>query len=248
MRQSRIYCQEPLSIGSTIFLDERNNHYLLHVLRVKPRHSLILFDGSGHDYRATVTTVLRKKIEVFIDEEIDASSIAQESPLNIALAIAISKGERMDWVMQKSTELGVTSIQPLVTQRVDVKLNSERRQKKLEHWRNIVIGACEQSGRSILPAVGTPLNISDWLTTAEPCDLKLLLRADGSEFSHVSNNRIPPASVSILIGPEGGLSGEEIVAAEKTGFIAIRFGNRILRTETAPIVAISLLQAHWGDF
>ncbi|MDB4456194.1 16S rRNA (uracil(1498)-N(3))-methyltransferase [bacterium] len=248
MRRSRIYCEQSISTGQSLLLDQRNSHYLLHVLRVKADQTLILFDGLGADYRATITEVSRKSVTVFINEQIETENTVSESPLQLTLAIAISKGDRMDWVMQKATELGVTRIQPLITQRVDVKLNAERMAKKMDHWIGVVIGACEQSGRSVLPVLLTPKPIASWLTE-DNSDFKLVLRAHGTALSTLTANVItPPTSVTVLIGPEGGLDETELALAENTSFLATGFGPRILRTETAPIIALSLLQEKWGDF
>ena len=251
MRRSRIYCDSTIQPNQSLLMDERNNHYLLHVLRVKVGQALIIFDGSGDDFQSTVEAVTRKSVTVAVSDTIDRSQIAKESPLQTTLAIAISKGERMDWVMQKATELGVSAIQPLITQRVDVKLNQERMNKRVEHWHGVVIGACEQSGRSTLPVLHTPLGIDQWLDqqTSQPDHLKLVLRANGENFSEIATAvTLTPKHASVLIGPEGGLSEAEIAQAEQVGFIASGFGARILRTETAPIVALSLLQSQWGDF
>jgi len=248
MRRSRIYCEQALSTGQSMLLDQRNSHYLLHVLRVKADQTLILFDGRGADYRATITEVSRKSVNVFIHEKIAAEDTVCESPLQLTLAIAISKGERMDWVMQKATELGVTCIQPLITQRVDVKLNAERMAKRMDHWLGVVIGACEQSGRAVLPTLLAPKPITSWLTE-DSSDFKLVLRAQGTRLSSLAAEVIkPPTSISVLIGPEGGLDDAELALAETASFLATGFGPRILRTETAPIVALSLLQEKWGDF
>lgn len=247
MRRSRIYCQQALVVGEHLTLDQRNSHYLLHVLRIKQGDELALFDGLGEQYHAVVTEVGRKQVVVAVDKIITGVN-ETESPLHITLAIAISKGERMDWVMQKATELGVSVIQPLITKRVDVKLNKERMQKKYQHWQGVVIGACEQSGRNILPKLMLPVSIDDWLDTVA-ADVKLVLRADGKSFSEITNNYSPaPKSAVVLIGPEGGLCEAEIASAEQAGFLSTGFGKRVLRTETAPIVALSLLQLAWGDF
>jgi 16S rRNA (uracil1498-N3)-methyltransferase len=248
MRRSRIYCEQSLSAGQSMVLDQRNSHYLLHVLRVKADQTLILFDGHGADYRATISEVSRKSVNVFVHEKIADEDTVSESPLQLTLAIAISKGERMDWVMQKATELGVTRIQPLITKRVDVKLNAERMAKRMDHWLGVVIGACEQSGRTILPELLSPKPIAAFLAE-ENADFKLVLRAQGTRLTTLTANITEkPASVSILIGPEGGLDDDELALAESACFLATGFGPRILRTETAPIVALSLLQEKWGDF
>ncbi|MDG1938863.1 MAG: 16S rRNA (uracil(1498)-N(3))-methyltransferase [Pseudomonadales bacterium] len=248
MRRSRIYCEQEIQLGQSMLLDSRNSHYLLHVLRVKENQTLVLFDGHGSDYLATINKVSRKDVSVVINEKIADVNTVCESPLYLTLAIAISKGERMDWVMQKATELGVNCIQPLITQRVDVKLNAERLAKKMDHWRGVVIGACEQSGRSVLPELEIAKPITSWVAN-DTSDLKLVLRAHGNRLTTIADGIIKkPSSATILIGPEGGLDENELSLAESSGFIAAGFGPRILRTETAPIVALSLLQERWGDF
>ncbi len=248
MRRSRIYCETPLSTGQRLDLDQRNSHYLLHVLRVKPGQALVLFDGSGNDYAASVTDVSRKTVSVAVEAAIENHRANTESPLQTTLAIAISKGERMDWVMQKATELGVSRIVPLISQRVDVKLNEQRMAKKLEHWRGIVIAACEQSGRARLPLLETAAKLETWLGKAEQ-DIGLTLSANGQPLTPLSQSLTKtPESVTVLIGPEGGLTADEINLSEQAGFIGISMGPRILRTETAPIVALSLIQNLWGDF
>lgn len=248
MRRSRIYCEQGIQHTQAFTLDDRNCHYLIHVLRIKAGQSLVLFDGDGKDYLAIVDEVKRKSVVVSIQEQVEPEHSISESPLAITLGIAVSKGERMDWVMQKATELGVTAIQPLITQRVDVKLNQERMIKRHDHWRGIVIGACEQSGRCVLPALAHALTLEQWLAQ-EQNEFQLVLRANGEKFSKLARQRsVAPDSVSILIGPEGGLSAEELLQAEQAGFLATGFGTRVLRTETAPIVALTLLQAQWGDF
>jgi len=167
-----------------------------------------------------------------------------ESPLSIELGIGISKGDRFDVVLQKSTELGVSKIFPLVTERTEVRLDSERAEKKLEHWRQVVISACEQSGRNVVPAVSSTQKFSAWISECD-ADQKFVLH-HRAEKSPASNPK--PQRVALLIGPEGGLSADEIAAAEKCGFAPWRLGPRVLRTETAPLAAITALQWLWGDF
>ena len=246
MRRSRFYSREPIAIGQLAKLDARNQHYLRHVLRIKEGQQLILFDGKGEDYLSTISQVSRHEIIAKVESRVDRST--SESNLKIQLAIAISKGDRMDWVMQKSTELGVSEVFPLVTQRVDVKLNPERMQKKTDHWQEIVIAGCEQSGRSVIPLVSATQSIGQFFEHCES-DVKLALKADGKRLSDIAESiATPPKSITVLIGPEGGLSDEELALAEQNDFVSIGMGPRILRTETAPIVALSLLQQQWGDF
>lgn len=246
MRRSRIFTDKALAESATVELDARNNHYLMHVLRVKQGQALQLFNGNGREFNAQVEALTRKSVRVLIAEEVNPTVV--ESPLHTTLGIAISKGDRMDWVIQKATELGVNVIQPLVTERVDVKLNAERREKKFAHWQATLIGACEQSGRCVLPLLQPLKTIEQWLPI-DNSDCKLVLRATADSFNQVKSHfTATPQSASVIIGPEGGLSPEEIAAAVVQGYHPVGFGARILRTETAPIVALSLLQASWGDF
>lgn len=246
MRRSRIFTDKALAESVTVELDARNNHYLMHVLRVKQGQALRLFNGNGREFNAQVEALTRKSVRVLIAEEVNPTVV--ESPLHTTLGIAISKGDRMDWVIQKATELGVNVIQPLVTERVDVKLNAERREKKFAHWQATLIGACEQSGRRVLPLLQPLKTIEQWLPN-DNSDCKLVLRATADSFNQVKSHfTATPQSASVIIGPEGGLSPEEIAAAVVQGYHPVGFGARILRTETAPIVALSLLQASWGDF
>lgn len=246
MRRSRFYSREPIATGQLVTLDSRNQHYLRHVLRVKEGQQLVLFDGNGDDYLATISQMSRHDIMAEVESRIDRS--ASESKLKIQLAIAISKGDRMDWVMQKSTELGVSEVFPLITQRVDVKLNLERMQKKTDHWQEIIIAGCEQSGRSVIPLVNATQSIGQFFEHCES-DMKLALKANGERLSDIARSTdTPPKSITVLIGPEGGLSDEELALAEQNDFVPIGMGPRVLRTETAPIVALSLLQQQWGDF
>lgn len=246
MRRSRIFTDKALAESATVELDARNNHYLMHVLRVKQGQALLLFNGNGREFNAQVEALTRKSVRVLIAEEVNPTVV--ESPLHTTLGIAISKGDRMDWVIQKATELGVNVIQPLVTERVDVKLNAERREKKFAHWQATLIGACEQSGRCVLPLLQPLKTIEQWLPN-DNSDCKLVLRATADSFNQVKSHfTATPQSASVIIGPEGGLSSEEIAAAVVQGYHPVGFGARILRTETAPIVALSLLQASWGDF
>jgi 16S rRNA (uracil1498-N3)-methyltransferase len=162
--------------------------------------------------------------------------------LNTCLALGVSKGDRFEWAIKKATELGVTSIVPILSQRVDVRLSPDRWHKKQEHWQQIVISACEQSGRAVVPKVQEPTTLPQWLSDVE-ADCKLVL--DPEATPRAINDQ--PASIALLIGPEGGLAASELTLAWENGFSAMRLGPRILRTETAPLVALSVLGARWGD-
>ncbi len=241
MRCPRIYTPQSLTPDSTIALDAEAAHHVARVLRMQSGDELILFNGEGGEYRATIATIDKKSVQVALGS-CDAS--ARESPLAIHLGIAISKGERMDWVMQKATELGVTHITPLQSERVEVRLGNERGEKKLAHWRAIAISACEQCARNRIPVIDAIQPLATWLASVE-ADKKFVLH-HRSEAS-LTTIAPPPQRVALLIGPEGGLSDMEIALAEKKSFAPLRLGPRVLRTETAPLAALSILQFLWGD-
>ncbi|BFM18536.1 16S rRNA (uracil(1498)-N(3))-methyltransferase [Maricurvus nonylphenolicus] len=240
MRIPRIYTSQPLATSQTLELEENPSRHIAKVLRMEAGRELVLFNGEGGEYNATLTEVGKKRVSVTLGEFND---IDRASPLKIELAIGVSRGERFEWVLQKATELGVTSITPLFTDRTEVKLAGPRLEKKIGHWQQILISACEQCQLNQPPTLNTPQQFTQWLPTAE-ADLKLVLH-------HRSEKRLAdqsqPQSACLLIGPEGGLSTEEIQQAESLGFNALTLGPRVFRTETAPITAISLLQYLWGD-
>lgn len=241
MRTIRIYTPQVLNAGSDCVLDAAPSHHLSTVLRARADQAIELFNGDGNVYAAHIVAIGRKAVTVTID---DCSSTDNESPLQIELGIGISKGDRFDFVLQKSTELGVTTITPLVTERTEVRLDHERAGKKLEHWRQVIISACEQSGRNVLPSVNAIQKLTDWTAQCDaPQKFVLHHRAEKSPGSQAK-----PPRVALLVGPEGGLSSAEIETAEKAGFVAWRLGPRVLRTETAPLAAITALQCVWGDF
>jgi 16S rRNA (uracil1498-N3)-methyltransferase len=207
---------------------------------MKPGDRLVLFNGSGGQYPATITALGKKSVLATTE---DLEAVERESSLLLLLGIAMSRGERMDWVVQKATELGVSSIAPLVTERTEIKLRGEREKKKLRHWQQIAVSACEQSGRNRIPEILAPQRLDQWLDQVQ-VDIKLVLDP-GADISNPGASR--PASAALLVGPEGGLSSAEIDAAERAGFNGLQLGPRILRTETAPLAAIAILQARWGD-
>jgi 16S rRNA (uracil1498-N3)-methyltransferase len=240
MRIPRIYTGQELQAHAEIVLEPGPSQHLSRVLRMKVGDALVLFDGSGGQYPATISAIDRKAVVV---ASAAMETLECESPLQLQLGIAVSRGERMDWVVQKATELGVSSIAPLVSERTEVKLGAERGEKKLRHWQQIAVSACEQCGRNRLPEVLPPQPLQHWLQAVQ-ADVRLVLH-------HSASNRDPgssaPASIALLVGPEGGLSAEEIRAAEAAGFAALQLGPRVLRTETAPLAAIAILQSRWGD-
>lgn len=240
MRVSRFHLDQPLAEGE-LSLTGDTAHYIGRVLRLAPGAPIQIFNGSGQEWSGDIAQVSKREVVVRLDA---ASPGLPESPLRVHLGQAMSRGERMDWVIQKAVELGVAEITPLFTERCEVKLQGERADKRQSHWQQIAVSACEQCGRSVVPRVNPPTAISDWLASVD-AELRLVLhhRTDKNLKSIT-----PPESLALLIGPEGGLSVDEIARAEDSGFHATRFGPRVLRTETAPVVALSIAQHLWGDF
>ncbi len=240
MRIPRVYVGQPLAITESVLLNESASHYLSKVLRMQEGRELIVFNGQGGEYFAQITEIGKKHVSIQLNQFVTDN---RQSPLDLHLAIGISRGERMDWVLQKATELGVTQIIPLMTERTEVKIKGEKQDKKMQHWQQIIVSACEQCQRNLLPILQEPQAIDGWLkTVTTDCRFVLHHRKDqGLSISPV------PKSVTLLIGPEGGLSEEEIALAENAKFQSLRLGPRVLRTETAPVAAISLVQYCWGD-
>lgn len=241
MRVPRIYTEQVLTVGAEITLEESASRHLCQVLRLGVGDAISLFNGDGRCYPAHISSAERKKACAQVDACVQEDP---RSPLSIHLGIAISKGDRFDWVLQKATELGVDAISPLQTQRVDVKLKQDRAIKKQRHWQQVLVSACEQCGRNTLPTLAEPLALPDWLASTRADQKWVLSPAHSGDFQESA----PPATVALLIGPEGGLEEFEVKMAQQAGFNALQLGPRILRTETAPIAAISVLQYRWGDF
>mgnify|MGYP001814353932 CR=1 FL=1 len=240
MRIPRIYTGQVLRAESSFDLEPGPSQHLARALRMQVGDSLVLFDGSGGDYPATVVAIDKKQVSVTTGVH---NSREVESPLAIHLGIAISRGDRMDWVVQKATELGVSGITPLLTERTEVKLKGDRAQKKLGHWQQIAISACEQCGRNRIPQVAPLTALKSWLATTT-AERKLVLHHRAINAGAAAGS---PSSVALLVGPEGGLSDAEIALAESASYQSLQLGPRVLRTETAPLAAIALLQSRWGD-
>jgi len=240
MRIPRFYTAQQLACGNSIALEAGPSQHIARALRMQAGAEVLLFNGRGGQYPAVLTELGKKQVTVTVGEQLPEEV---ESPLEINLGIAVSRGERMDWVIQKATELGVSSVTPLFTERTEVKLRGERADKKTHHWQKIAISACEQCGRNRLPDIAGLSDLSAWLSNTT-ADLKLVLH---HRASPVDPSATPPASIALLIGPEGGLSAPEVHAAELAGYQSLRLGPRVLRTETAPLAALAILQAKWGD-
>jgi len=241
MRCPRIYSAQVLALGAQVTLEADAAHHLARVLRLPIGSPLILFNGDGNEYPAEIIALDKKNVVVVISNVLTE---ARESPLAIHLGVAISKGERMDWVIQKATELGVTEISPLQSERVEVRLHGEREEKKLAHWRAVAISACEQCARNRIPVINDVRPLFNWIENIQ-VDAKFVLHHRSVAVLDAQN--AAPKSVALLIGPEGGLSEAEIGTAEQRGFQPLRLGPRVLRTETAPLAALSVLQFLWGD-
>lgn len=243
MRVARLHIAQPLTGSGQVSLGEQASHHIMRVLRLRPGAALIVFDGSGHQYDATLLRATRRGAAIEIGALLGA---ATESPLHVTLVQGVSRGERMDLVMQKATELGVAAIIPVLSERSVVKLSGPRAARRTEHWQRVLISACEQSGRVRVPALAAPVDFDDWLATPEPVSTRLVLQP-GSTGNIATLDRPADGRVLVAIGPEGGFSPREKELLGKRGFIPVAMGPRILRTETAALAALALVQAAWGD-
>jgi 16S rRNA (uracil1498-N3)-methyltransferase len=238
---TRLYCDMPLSPGAEIVLPEAAARHAVTVLRLQTGDTLRLFNGAGGEYDASLVAVNKREARVQLTE---FHAAERESPLAITLALGISAGERMDYSLQKATELGVTAIQPLATERSVVKLAGERADKRLQHWQHVVIAACEQCGRNRVPAVAPVQKLFAYFAAVDRKQRLLMLSPDAA----TPMKRIVCATeVVLLVGAEGGLAAVECEAALASGFEPVSLGPRVLRTETAPVAALAVLQALWGD-
>ena len=242
MRIPRIFHPAPLAEGAEIELAPQPAQHVAKVLRLKAGAPLLLFNGEGGQYRAELAQVERRRVTARIDT---FETVEVESPLPITLAQGISKGDRMDYAVQKAVELGAARIQPIFSERSAVELKGERLEKKLAHWRGVAVAACEQSGRNRLPEIPPPQRLGDWL--ARPLD-GLGLTLDPRAGRPLAELTPPEGPVTLLIGPEGGLTDQEIRLAEKAGYQGVLLGPRVLRTETAAAAALTAVQLLWGDF
>jgi len=242
MRLNRIFCEGPLENGTTMPLSAAGAYHVARVLRMREGAPLVVFDGSGNDYQAEIVAVQGDQVMVHLCQQ---TASATESPIKITLVQGVSRSERMDWALQKATELGVASIAPVLTARSVVRLDEKQAAKKQAHWHGIVIGACEQSGRSRVPTVAAPVTLRHYFANVRKDGMRLVL-SPSAPGSLTGISSLPP-KVELLIGPEGGLDDDEVSAAQQAGFTPVRLGPRVLRTETAAVVALSVIQALWGD-
>jgi 16S rRNA (uracil1498-N3)-methyltransferase len=240
----RFYCPVELSPGSHVELPPQAAHHAARVLRLRDGEAVILFNGNGAEYPARITHTGKQDVSV---EILGKDIPARESPLNITLAQAISAGEKMDFTLQKAVELGVSAIQPLAAARSVVRLKDDRAEKRVQHWQSVVVSACEQSGRNLVPKVAPIATLPNWLADQEAGQMAGLILSPLAELTLRDLPR-PVGAITLLVGPEGGLTPEEIAMARQHHFTEVRLGPRVLRTETAALATLSAMQALWGDF
>lgn len=241
MRIHRIFTDQALVTGSTVALAATTTHYLTRVLRVTAGQRIILFNGDGTDYAAEVGPARRGNLELMVQSRMPARP---ESPLHLTLVQAISRGERMDTSIRKATELGVSAIDPVFSMRSEVRWPAEKLGHRMEHWRKVMIAACEQSGRACLPDLRPPLDLLVW--ARQPVDAARLVLVPAAAESLVQN--VSGRSTELLVGPEGGFDRQELEQLESLGVKPVSLGPRILRTETAGPAAVAIMQAIAGDF
>ncbi len=241
MRIARIFTPEPLQAGTTVYLDDNAAQHVGKVLRMQVGQAVSLFNGDGFDYPAILVDVSKKSVQVDIG---NASPNRTESPLAIVLGQVLSRGDRMDYAIQKSVEMGVARIVPLVSERCEVKLKGDRENKRVKHWQSVAISAAEQCGRAVVPEVAPVCTFEDWLAQTADFDLRLVLH---HRTAQSLTGLDKPSRLALMIGPEGGLTEDEIRIAEAAGFLPAALGPRVLRTETAPVAAMAVCQWLWGD-
>ena len=241
MRTTRIYLDQALASGTTCSLPEEAAHHVATVLRMKAGEELVLFNGRGGSYRAEISRMEKRCVEVRVGTH---EADDRESPLAITLAQAVMRGQHMDYALQKAVELGVQRIVPLMCLHGNVKLDEKQKQHRHGHWLRVIISACEQCGRNRIPQLTAPLQLAEWAGT-DTGALKLILHPrDGVRLSELQS---AGATLTLLAGPEGGFSDDEIACAQRHGYRSVTLGPRILRAESAALVALSICQARWGD-
>lgn len=240
MPAGRLYFDGILNRGSTVELSASDAHYVSRVLRLSLNDNVVLFNGSGGEYRCSIERLSKKHVAVKVVEWVD---INNESPLTITLAQAISRSDRMDFAVQKAVELGVNHIVPIVTERCNVKLNDSRWLKKKAHWQAIAISAAQQSNRCMVPQVSLPCLLDEWVAQEQEVSIIADPYVEQSTIHDIKS----VSAVRLLIGPEGGFTEAERQRCYQSNFYAMRLGPRVLRTETACVAALAILQQTWGD-
>lgn len=242
MRLTRVFHDGPLKTGQLVTLSESSARHLKTVLRLKTRQALILFNGQGGEFAARIHSMEKRRLDV---EILQFDPVDRESALPVTLVQGISKGQRMDYSLQKAVELGVYAIQPVWTERCAVRQKGDRQERKEQHWQGVITSAAEQSGRTRIPSLLNTLMLQEYLANTDKAGLNLVL--DPQAKTQLSDLAPDGKSVHILVGPEGGLADHEVASAKAQGFRGIRMGPRILRTETAGAAAIAIIQTLGGD-
>lgn len=241
MRIPRFFVDAPLIPDQSIELPAELAHYMGNVLRLKVGAPVVLFNGNGNDFPSEIIDISKRKVSALVNAQI---GINVESPLHLHLGQAISKGDRMEFALQKAVELGVSEITPIVTEHCNVKVNDQRWEKKHLGWQKLIVSACEQSQRNVIPVLHPIVTIGQWLALSTKLN-KIILSPGASTY--LTNLARPSIGFQLLIGPEGGLSEQEVYSAEQLGYTPCNIGSRVLRTETAAIASLTVLQALYGD-
>lgn len=241
MRNVRIYQDGQYDLGATVSLSPAAVQHVALVMRMREGERITLFRGDNREFAAVITRVQKREVLVQIEH---VAVVDRESPLGVHLAQGVSKGDRMEWVIQKAVELGVTQITPILTERSVVRLDAERSAKKEAHWQSVAIHACEQCGRNQIPVVNPMCSLEQFFKQCH-VPVKWVLHPDANQT--MADYQPESRDMALLIGPEGGFSSTEFLGASEQGYFPLSLGPRILRTETAAITAISLLQARFGD-
>ncbi|HRB28646.1 MAG: 16S rRNA (uracil(1498)-N(3))-methyltransferase [Nitrosomonas sp.] len=246
---ARFYHPAEITVGQCIELSHENKHHAMRTLRLRKGDSVTLFNGLGGEFLAHIQVIDNSDVKVLVEKFLGQE---RESSVVIELAQAICTNEKMDWIIQKAVELGVNRIQPISTERSIVQLSNERANKRLVHWEKIIISACEQSGRNLLPKIFPLISLSKWLDQKQSAhtDREMRLMLSPTSEQYLKNITRPPNndSITLMIGPEGGFSQTEELSILQGEYTSIRLGNRILRTETAGLAIIAAIQTLWGDF
>ncbi len=242
MRLTRVYVDKPVNAGRQLLLEGSAANHLARVLRLRSGDALTVFDGTGGEFAARIEEFRKEAVVVSVEEH---RTLERESPLSLTLAQGVSRGERMDWIVQKATELGVSRIVPVFTKRSVVRLDEKQAERKLQHWRAIAVAACEQCGRNRIPTLAEPADFFEVIAPDPSGSNRLLLSPAGD--LRLDDLEGVGAGITVLIGPEGGLEDFEHEAALSAGFKAVRLGPRVLRTETAAVAALTIIQRHFGD-
>ena len=241
MRKTRVYIRTGLTLNEPVKLDREATHHLLNVLKIRNGQIIHAFDGSGGYYESEIMVENKKSLTIlpgiFVEDN-------RESPLRITLLQALTKGQKMDYIIQKSVEVGVYRIVPLMTEFSNVKLDQDRIDNRLQHWRKIIIAACEQCGRNILPEISPPTELDEWIKLDENSTRIILIPVQGRSIEEIKNK---DGNMTLICGPEGGLSDGEVDICINAGYQALTLGPRVLRTETAAVAGLVICQSNWGD-